>query len=69
MKKEYNITLGLTAQEISSIKDGEHIKFNFLPTELEEFDERISISIKEVEEDSILSECMNLSVDKTEVTA
>ena len=47
MTKEYNITLGLTAQEISSIKDGEHIKFNFLPTELEEFDDRISISIKE----------------------
>lgn len=63
MKKEYNITLGLTAQEISSIKDGEHIKFNFLPTELEEFDDRISVSIKEVEEDSTLSECMDLSVD------
>mgnify|MGYP001564042914 CR=1 FL=1 len=63
MKKEYNIKLGLTAQEISSIKDGEHLKFNFLPTELEEFDDRISISIKEVEEDSTLSECMDLSVD------
>ena len=63
MKKEYNIKLGLTAQEISSIKDVEHLKFNFLPTELEEFDDRISISIKEVEEDSTLSECMDLSVD------
>ena len=63
MKKEYNITLGLTSQEILSIKDGEHIKFNFLPTELEEFDDRISISIKEIEEDSTLSESMNLVVD------
>ena len=63
MKKEYNITLGLTAQEISSIKDGEHIKFNFLPTELEEFDDRISISIKEAQEDSTLSDSMNLVVD------
>ena len=63
MTKEYNITLGLTAQEISSIKDGEHIKFNFLPTELEEFDDRISISIKEIEEDSTLSDSMNLVVD------
>lgn len=63
MKKEYNITLGLTAQEISSIKDGEHIKFNFLPTELEEFDDRISISIKEIQEDSTLSDSMNLVVD------
>ena len=63
MKKEDNITLGLTAQEISSIKDGEHIKFNFLPTELEEFDDRISISIKEIEEDSTLSDSMNLVVD------
>jgi hypothetical protein len=63
MKKEYNITLGLTSQEILSIKDGEHIKFNFLPTELEEFDDLISISIKEIEEDSTLSESMNLVVD------
>ena len=63
MNKEYNITLGLTAQEISSIKDGEHIKFNFLPTELEEFDDRISISIKEIQEDSTLSDSMNLVVD------
>ena len=63
MTKEYNITLGLTSQEISSIKDGEHIKFNFLPTELEEFDDRISISIKEIEEDSTLSDSMNLVVD------
>lgn len=63
MNKEYNITLGLTAQEISSIKDGEHIKFNFLPTELEEFDDRISISIKEIQEDATLSDSMNLVVD------
>ena len=69
MTKEYNITLGLTAQEISSIKDGEHIKFNFLPTELEEFDDRISISIKEIEEDSTLSDSMNLVVDKVEAIA
>ena len=63
MTKEYNITLGLTPQEISSIKDGDINKFHFLPTDDTEYKQKITISIKQVDEDSTLSECMNLSVD------
>ena len=63
MKKEYNITLGLTPQEISCIKDGDINKFHFLPTDDTEYKQKITISIKQVDEDSTLSECMNLSVD------
>jgi|TARA_B110000305_G_C18983588_1_gene422766 hypothetical protein len=69
MTKEYNITLGLTAQEISSIQNGEITKFHFLPTNDVEHEEKISVSIKQVGEDSTLSECMNLSVDKVEAIA
>lgn len=64
MTKEYNITLGLTAQEISSIKDGD-MEFIFLPTDDTEYKQKITISIKQLDEDSTLSECMNLSVDKS----
>ena len=46
MTKEYNITLGLTAQEISSIQNGEITKFHFLPTNDVEHEEKISVSIK-----------------------
>jgi Holliday junction resolvase RusA-like endonuclease len=63
MTKEYNITLGLTPQEISSIKNGDINKFHFLPTDDTEYKQKITISIKQVDEDSTLSECMNLSVD------
>ena len=63
MKKEYNITLGLTPQEISSIKNGDINKFHFLPTDDTKYKQKITISIKQVDEDSSLSECMNLSVD------
>ena len=44
---------------------GEISTFNFVPTEDTDYDDRIIISIKEVEEDATLSECMNLSVDTT----
>jgi len=47
-----------------SLLNGEISSFNFIPTEDTDYDDRISISIKEVEEDATLSECMNLSVDK-----
>lgn len=61
--KDYNIQLGLTHEDIMRLLSGEISSFNFIPTEDTDYDDRISISIKEVEEDATLSECMNLSVD------
>lgn len=61
--KDYHIQLGLTKQDIMNLLNGEISTFNFIPTEDTDYDDRISISIKEVEEDATLSECMNLSVD------
>ena len=65
MSKEYYIQLGLTHEDIMSLLNGEISSFNFIPTEDTDYDDRISISIKEVKEDATLSECMNLSVDKS----
>lgn len=65
--KEFNIQLGLTKQDFVNLLSGEISSFNFIPTEDTDYDDRISVSIKEVEEDATLSECMNLSVDTTSV--
>ena len=61
--KDYNIQLGLTHEDIMLLLSGEISTFNFVPTEDTDYNDRITISIKEVEEDTPLSECMNLSVD------
>jgi len=61
--KDYNIQLGLTHEEIMLLLSGEISAFNFVPTQDTDYNDRISISIKEVEEDTPLSECMKLSVD------
>jgi len=61
--KDYHIQLGLTHEDIINLLSGEISTFNFVPTQDTDYDDRISISIKEVEEDATLSECMNLSVD------
>ena len=61
--KEYNIQLGLTQEDINLLLSGEISTFNFVPTEDTDYNDRISISIREVEEDIPLSECMKLSVD------
>jgi len=61
--KDYHIQLGLTHEDIMNLLNGEISTFNFVPTQDTDYDDRISISIKEVEEDATLSECMNLSVD------
>lgn len=66
IETQYNINLGLTDSDFLEIKEG-GIKFHFTPTEDSDYDKRITISIKSVEEDSTLEECMNLSVDKAEV--
>jgi len=61
--KDYNIQLGLTHEDIMLLLSGEISAFNFVPTEDTDYNDRISISIREVEEDTPLSECMKLSVD------
>ena len=61
--KDYNIQLGLSHEDIMLLLSGEISAFNFVPTEDTDYNDRISISIKEVEEDTPLSECMKLSVD------
>ena len=61
--KDYNIQLGLTHEDIMLLLSGEISTFNFVPTEDTDYNDRIRISIKEVEEDAPLSECMKLSVD------
>jgi len=61
--KDYNIQLGLTHEDIMLLLSGEISTFNFVPTEDTNYNDRISISIKEVDEDTPLSECMKLSVD------
>ena len=66
MEKEYNITIGLSESDFADIKEG-GIKLHFLPNESTDYNEKITISINSVEEDSPMSECMNLSVDKAEV--
>lgn len=65
MEKEYNITIGLSESDFADIKEG-GIKLHFLPNESTDYNEKITISINSVEEDSPMSECMNLSVDKAE---
>ena len=61
--KDYHIQLGLTHEDIMLLLSGEISTFNFIPTEDTDYDDRISISIKQVDDDATLSECMNLSVD------
>lgn len=60
MNKEYNIKLGLTAQEISSIKKGQPIKFVFPQDETRQ---RISIKVEHKEDDLPLDDYMKLSID------
>jgi hypothetical protein len=61
--KDYNIQLGLTHEDIMLLLSGEISTFNFVPTEDTDYNDRISVSIREVEEDTPLSESMKLSVD------
>ena len=61
--KDYNIQLGLTHEEIILLLSGEISTFNFVPTQDTDYNDRIRISIREVDEDTPLSQCMKLSVD------
>jgi hypothetical protein len=62
MNKDYNITLGLTEQEIRCIKKGQPIKFVFPENETRP---RISVSVEEMEDDLPLGDYMKLSIDKS----
>lgn len=63
MNKAYEIEIGLTSQDIQNILNDEMSTLHFLPTDDTEYDERISVHIKKVDDDATLSECMNLVVD------
>ena len=66
MNKAYEIEIGLTSEDIENLLKNEMSTLHFLPTEETEYDERISVHIKKVDDDATLSECMNLVVDNLE---
>lgn len=61
--KKYKIELGLDVDEIHTLLSGEVVKFNFIPTDDTEYEDSISIHIKEVQGDVPLSELMKIDVD------
>ena len=63
MNKEYEIKLGLTLEEIQDVLNKERSPiFHFLPTDDTDYDQKISISISQIDDDAPLGECMNLKV-------
>lgn len=58
MNKEYNMTLGLTREEINDILNGVPIKFHFLN---EDNSPAISVAIKVMEDNLPLDDYMDLS--------
>ena len=58
MNKEYNMTLGLTREEINEILNGVPMKFHFLN---EDDSPAISVAIKVMEDDLPLDDYMDLS--------
>lgn len=58
MNKEYNMTLGLTREEINDILNGESIKFHFLNNDNLP---AISVAVTSMEDDLPLNSYMNLS--------
>lgn len=58
MNKEYNMTLGLTREEINDILNGVPMKFHFLN---EDDSPAISVAIKAMEDDLPLDDYMDLS--------
>ena len=57
--KEYNISLGLTDEEISDLKEGQPVSFIFTDKNFP----KINVAIEHKEDDLPLSDYMNLSVD------
>ena len=62
--KEYNVEIGLTPSDIQAILDGEMSTLHFLPTDDTDYEDKISVHLKPIDEDAPLSEQMNLVVDK-----
>ena len=58
MNKEYNMTLGLTREEVNDILNGVPMKFHFLN---EDDSPAISVAIKAMEDDLPLDDYMDLS--------
>ena len=61
--KEYNVEIGLTPSDIQAILDGEMSTLHFLPTDDTDYEDKISVHLKLIDEDTPLSEQMNLVVD------
>ena len=59
--KEYSISLGLTDEEISDLKEGQPVSFIFTDKNFP----KINVAIEHKEDDLPLSDYMNLSVDKS----
>ena len=62
IKKEYNISLGVTDQEISELKKGQPVSFIFN----DENFPKINVAIEHKEDDLPLDDYMNLSVDNAQ---
>jgi hypothetical protein len=62
IKKEYSISLGVTDEEISQLKQGQPISFIFT----EENFPKINVAIEHKGDDLPLSDYMNLSVDNAQ---
>lgn len=60
--KEYSISLGLTDEEISDLKEGQPVSFIFTDKNFP----KIKVSLEHKEDDLPLSDYMNLSVDNTQ---
>ena len=60
--KEYNISLGLTDEEIADLKEGQPVSFIFTDKNFP----KIKVSLEHKEDDLPLSDYMNLSVDNAQ---
>ena len=60
--KEYNISLGLTDEEISDLKEGQPVSFIFTDKNFP----KIKVSLEHQEDDLPLDDYMNLSVDNAQ---
>jgi len=59
--KEYSISLGLTDEEISELKEGQPVSFIFTDKNFP----KINVAIEHKEDDLPLDDYMKLSVDKS----
>ena len=62
IKKEYNISLGVTDEEISDLKKGHPVSFIFSDKDFP----KINVAIEHKGNDLPLSDYMNLSVDNAQ---